>query len=1283
MNQLQTGMIRSLLLVLVCVKALTFQSLIAEGEIIHTVLPDAKNVSETCNAENNCVTLSNCSTEPDQCFRSDTTLLFQPEEYQLEKPIVVRDIHNLSICVVNCTQSWYTATIHCQTAAGFAFINVSFFQIQNIHLISCGFPTNKTELAARSNFSHQVYLTNSLSAALQIILSFHSTIDNVNITNSKGNGLFWVNPLGRSHIQNSVIAYTNYDLISKQMSGSINCKNMTVGCEGGNIWILFVDMDCNQKTNSVPFNFFAIHNTEISFGINLNNRLWGPRYAAGLGVTFSQTSFDIQFHIENSNIHDNVGDAGANVYCRIMNFVSNSSLQIVNTSMSYGNRPFIDPQYMAYWDQAPGIFIDIDSENVIDYMNRSLVTCNLHHKATHTNISLSNVTMKSNLGGGMKVFLSDSGYWTVPCCFQVQISNTLIDGSYIYYYTDSDFRSSLALLIQESKESKAPLLNVSLSNLTISNCYVEHTDDSWLLADYPKISTILVGDASSVYFHNTIIEGNMAVGISALSSNMNMDGINTVRNNSGIYGGAMSLDAYSIIYLHQHSILRIVNNNSSNFGGGISINQGLIRNYETPCSYQLLPDVLSSKAQVVMKGNSAGIAGHAIYGGELLGCSQNAQKLVHESKRKTAVEIFLTTFKLEPTPSTSSELSSVAIGLCYCTHDSKNCRISAIDISVYPGQNFILRAVGIGYYGGIGYFGGISPAVIRQSSTIANVTLKTAEPQSLGTACGDLTFEVEAPENISDISIQLTAEGSVFPLSFSKLLRVDTMFCPVGFNWEENRCICSSVLSQLSVQCNINNQSFYRSGTVWISFTNDSILYYEHCPSEYCKAAGVHLNASTPDNQCDFNHSGVLCGSCKAGFSITLGSSRCAPCTDKFLGLIPAFALAGILLVTFLTVLNLTVATGTINGLIFYANILQAARETFVLTANSSRIMSVFIAWVNLDLGLEVCFSSKLDIYAKTFLQFIFPVYIWVLVMGIIVSSHYSTTIARLTGNNSVPVLATLFLLSYAKIQRAVIAALSFTFIHEERGDSFAVWIFDGNLRFLSGKHIPLFLTSVLFTVAFILPLTLLLLSESCLRKFRHYRVVRIMTWLKPLLDAYQGPYKVSFRFWTGFMLVIRSMLLVSIALNVSGDSGINLLVIILVTSFTVLAGLFKSGGVYKNLPLNILDSFYLYNLVGFAVWTLFNRYQYNSEPETFTEKQSWASYAMLGTAAIIFSLTLLFHAYQKLNRTEIFSTFFKWIQSKKQQKSGSDGDETTPVRATPPTFSYVSIREPLLDETV
>ena len=208
-----------------------------------------------------------------------------------------------------------------------------------------------------------------------------------------------------------------------------------------------------------------------------------------------------------------------------------------------------------------------------------------------------------------------------------------------------------------------------------------HQDESWKLADYPKLSTIVVSDASSVYIHNCSIEANHAVGIVALSSTMHMIGNNTLKNNSGIIGGAMSLDAYSTMYLHPYSILRITNNYASSYGGGIVINQGLVRNYPTHCSYQLLPtgDILSSEAHVIMKDNRAGIAGDAIYGGDLLTCSQNSQKLVHESQHEKPEKIFLNTFKLVP-PFTDSELFSAAVGLCYCTHNYRNCGISTLNV---------------------------------------------------------------------------------------------------------------------------------------------------------------------------------------------------------------------------------------------------------------------------------------------------------------------------------------------------------------------------------------------------------------------------------------------------------------------------------------------------------------------------------------------------------------------------------------------------------------------------
>ena len=102
-----------------------------------------------------------------------------------------------------------------------------------------------------------------------------------------------------------------------------------------------------------------------------------------------------------------------------------------------------------------------------------------------------------------------------------------------------------------------------------------------------------------------------------------------------------------------------------------------------------------------------------------------------------------------------------------------------------------------------------------------------------------------------------------------------------------------------------------------------------------------------------------------------------------------------------------------------YANIVRARHSMFFAPETSSSFLSKFIAWLNLDLGVEICFYNGLDAYAKTWLQFLFPIYIWLLVL---ISSHYSTRVSRLSGNNAVQVLATLFLLSYTKVLRIIIS---------------------------------------------------------------------------------------------------------------------------------------------------------------------------------------------------------------------------------------------------------------------
>ena len=71
-------------------------------------------------------------------------------------------------------------------------------------------------------------------------------------------------------------------------------------------------------------------------------------------------------------------------------------------------------------------------------------------------------------------------------------------------------------------------------------------------------------------------------------------------------------------------------------------------------------------------------------------------------------------------------------------------------------------------------------------------------------------------------------------------------------------------------------------------------------------------------------------------------------------------------------------------------------------------ILTVFIAWLNLDLGIETCFYDGMDAYAFTWLQFLFPLYVWILIGLIIIVSHYSRMIAQSLGNNPVPTLVTL-----------------------------------------------------------------------------------------------------------------------------------------------------------------------------------------------------------------------------------------------------------------------------------
>ena len=352
--------------------------------------------------------------------------------------------------------------------------------------------------------------------------------------------------------------------------------------------------------------------------------------------------------------------------------------------------------------------------------------------------------------------------------------------------------------------------------------------------------------------------------------------------------------------------------------------------------------------------------------------------------------------------------------------------------------------------------------------------------------------------------------------------------CPPGFCLRNGSCVCDSKLISYEYHCNIDAEGFEGPPGYWTGLVGRSLLFDDHCHPNYCDSdkSDFHLT-DDPAEACLGNRTGVLCGECKENYSVVFGSDTCYDhCSDVYLLTIPAYALAGLLLVFLLFALRITVATGTINGLIFYVNVLglvlEKLTEDRVHISNYVAFVRVFISLLNLDLGFPLCFYEGMTMAGKVGFQFLFPVYLWSIVVMLILLSKCSIRLSRLISRSSVQVLATLFYLSAAKILNTVIIIFGVSAISVIEGCgalSFQhVWYYDGH-DYGSSTHAILLALAVAFTVLFLLPFAILTTFSSCFMRFR------IVNKFKPFIDAYGGPFKDKFKFWFGFRLWITILL--------------------------------------------------------------------------------------------------------------------------------------------------------------
>ena len=894
-------------------------------------------------------------------------------------------------------------------------------------------------------------------------------------------------------------------------------------------------------------------------------------------------------------------------------------LLILNTNVSFGNSELKLSEGISIYLLQGSYGVEILLHSVIAYGNKGRgniyigavehdipiynLTINNSHSSFANGYALDIITILSDYEQCLasKNMILNSSIVIVNSRFNYNINSDVV---VIIGYLGVKFSSKVIFQSTEISHNIGFGFELSLlsyqyqSQFFVSLCNFVANNNSWPYHHSQEIQPALyTAFVTTLELNNISITNNHNMtGMVVYHTAVAVNGRTTFQNNTGVDGGGLAMYENSYLVFHENSSIDFFNNRAKKRGGAIFVDTQLIY---APCFFQYSDKTPSQSVRVTMSGNKADIAGTALFGGDISNC------LLFTPNQTLGSESFDKTFNYI-TQTGSSIISSEPTNVCFCDDSyTINCSQTQQTMTAYPREEINISVVTVGQ------LNGVAPGILKIRSPGNEHTSELCNTSAMN--CTTIALK----------PIYQTYALNVLGVSLFKLLNISLSDCPLGFELSNKTksCDCKPIMQIIStIKCDAVNKKITRQGNVWIGNISDCVVVHTPCPFDYCNTAQVSFSLTDPDPQCALNRTGILCGKCQDGLSLALGSNNCIQCPQfSYLALIIPFAAAGFGLVALLMVLNLTVSIGTINGLIFYANIVKISESTGIFFPNGPIPgLSQFIALLNLDLGIETCFYPGMTAYVKVWLQFMFPLYIWFIIATIIVLCRYSTWLSNKIGGNVVQVLATLILLSFTKIFRTIVLAMKFTTLSCVNSGIIVnkfVWFMDGSIAYFSPEHCVLLAAAASFLLLSF-PYTFFLLFNALIEKYltRIMFFHKLLIKFKPFIDAYHGPYNNNCRFWTGLLLLVR-MSFTLVSLHSSTYVGL----IFITTSTSVLLSLMVFfGGVYQMAYLNIFEWLSIFNLILLSA--------INSSLNGKTDAQQVVTIISVSVALVTFIGVIVFH---------------------------------------------------------
>ena len=612
-----------------------------------------------------------------------------------------------------------------------------------------------------------------------------------------------------------------------------------------------------------------------------------------------------------------------------------------------------------------------------------------------------------------------------------------------------------------------------------------------------QVSALKFVNTRKVRIRGSHFSNNAGSAIDCYTSYLVLTGINIFINNTALLGGGISLRAYSLLWLTDKNLGLIqatfINNTALSYGGGIYSEYSGLNGCFLDVNH-------TSSVNITFINNSALLSGNEMYADSLYDCHPTVLSIFHYQPNKNKLAV-----------------SSKPVHIYTCEGS-----VSTINVTMYPGKNISidLRA----------YDAAMNPVYADAFVHLGVQGWSLEEGDYVKRLFADMCNKIHIKLAVNDIInspiLQTLKLYTTSQATF--LINIKMIPCFLGFDINDDGfCDCNKLILSVSehlkstIICTGTTISLPSNAWFGVSLSNKQAFSFI-CHHGYCSLTAKY-NASKTDSLCLYERKGIMCGTCPNSLSTVFGSDKCLHCSNIWLTTIVGYAVAGLLLVLMLFVLEMTVSSGILGGLVFFANMCIVNEHDRILSDSAyTRPFSIALSLLNLNLGFPLCFYNGMNTVMKVGLQFVFPIYLWVLVLLLVIGSRFSTRLTSLIITNSVQVLATLFHFSFAKLLSTITMVFTSAEVYSTSKSSElqsrTMWFYDGNVGYLKEGHLILFILAAITTSLFIVPYLMITCCASKLVRFRksHY--------VCPLIDAHHGPYKANCGYWLGvrqFLIVV------------------------------------------------------------------------------------------------------------------------------------------------------------------